>query len=120
MARWHRARLTFLLSVLFVAGCSPPPTPPPVAPVTQPGRTPTNACELAVVARAEFLRDHGVAGSEALESDIFGTCTYAEFRAANARMADDYRYPGDGRAYVGRNCVRVFALYRGSRLCQSR
>ena len=84
------------------------------------GETPTNGCERAVAARAEFHRDHGIAGSEPLESDVFRACSYAEFVAANAKMADGYRYPGDGRAYVGRNCVRVFSLYRGSRLCHTR
>lgn len=108
-------------AVLLLAGCAPEPIEPSIRPpVTAPGRTPMNACERAVVARAEFLRDSGAAGSEALESDIFQTCTYAEFQAANAIMADEYRYPGDGRAYVGRSCVRLFSIYRGTRLCQTR
>jgi hypothetical protein len=113
--------LALLAIAVLLAGCAPEPIEPSIPPpVTAPGQTPMNACELAVVARAEFLRDQGAAGSERLESDIFESCTYAEFRAANAKMADDYRYTGDGRAYIGRNCVRLFALYRGSRLCQSR
>jgi hypothetical protein len=72
------------------------------------------------VVRAEHLRDRGAAGSEALEGDIFETCTYAEFQAANAMMADRYRYTGDGRTYVGRACARLYSIYRGTRLCQSR
>jgi hypothetical protein len=88
--------------------------------VLRPGEVAENACETAVVARAERVRDQGPAGAEPLEADVFATCTYAEFRAANAKMADAYRYPGDGRSYVGRNCLRVFAVYRGSRLCQTR
>ncbi|HEX6127434.1 MAG TPA: hypothetical protein VF071_00235 [Candidatus Limnocylindria bacterium] len=120
MDRWRRAVLALLISGL-VAGCAPEPIEPSVAvPVTDNGPTPTNACERAVVARAEHLRDHGAAGSEALEGDIFETCTYAEFQAANAMMADRYRYPGDGRTYVGRACARLFSVYRGTRLCQSR
>lgn len=112
------APLLLLVSVT-VAACATSDRPAP-DPVTLPGVTPTSPCERAVAARAEFLRDQGVAGSEGLESEIFHTCTYAEFRAANALMVDRYRYPGEGRAYVGRNCVRLFSLYRGSRLCRSR
>jgi hypothetical protein len=109
-----------LAAGVLVAGCGPEALEPSVAPVTSGGRAPENACERAVVARAEFLRDNGAAGSEALESDIFQTCTYAQFQAANAIMAEEYRYPGDGRAYVGRSCVRLFSIYRGTRLCQTR
>lgn len=120
MARRHRPGVPALLAtVILVAGCTSRATSTP-APVAAQGEAPANACERAVVARAEHLRDHGIAGSEALESDIFETCTYAEFQAANAIMADEYRYPGDGRAYVGRSCVRLFSIYRGSRLCESR
>lgn len=72
------------------------------------------------MARAEYLRDEGVDGSERLESDIFAACSYEQFRAANAEMIDRFRYPGDGRQYVGRNCLRLFAIYRGSRLCRTR
>ena len=109
-----------MLAGIALAGCSDPAESPPGLPVMLRGQSPATACEEAVVARAEFLRDQGAAGSEALESDIFETCTYAEFLAANAKMTDAYRYPGDGRAYIGRNCVRLSSLYRGSRLCQSR
>jgi hypothetical protein len=104
---------------LLLTGCQAPTSPSPPA-VLRPGEVAENSCETAVVARAERVRDQGPAGAEQLEADIFSTCTYAEFRAANAKMADGYRYPGDGRSYVGRNCLRVFAPYRGSRLCQTR
>ena len=127
MAIWQRPRLLLLLVVallataVLLAACASERIQPSIRPpVTAPGQTPANACERAVVARAEFLRDQGAAGSERLESDIFEICTYDEFVAANAKMADAYRYSGDGRAYVGRNCVRLFAIYRGSRLCQTR
>lgn len=122
MGRWCLSRTLALLTALVVlAGCVWEPVEPSVGvPVTIQDWTPGNACERAVVTRAEFIRDHGAAGSEALESDIFRTCTYAEFLVANSIMADDYRYPGDGRQYVGRNCVRLFSLYRGSRLCETR
>jgi hypothetical protein len=120
MDRWRRAVLA-LLTYGLLAGCAPETIEPSLAvPVTVDGRTPTNACERAVVARAEHIRDRGVAGSESLESDIFRSCTYAEFRAANAMMIDRYRYPGDGRTYVGRACARLYSIYRGTRLCQSR
>ena len=100
-------------------GCQATPDSTPAA-VLRPGEVTENACQSAVVARAERVRDDGPAGAESFEADIFSTCTYAEFQAANAKMADAYRYPGDGRSYVGRNCLRVFALYRGSRLCRTR
>jgi len=122
MGRWCLSRaLPPLAALVLLAACAWEPTEPSVGvPVTVQDRTPGNACERAVVARAEFIRDRGAAGSEALESEIFRTCTYAEFVAANSMMADDYRYPGEARSYVGRNCVRLFSLYRGSRLCETR
>lgn len=111
--------LRALVAGLVVASCQAAVDPTPAS-VMQPDAMVDNACEAAVVARAERVRDEGPAGSEAFEADIFATCSYAEFRTANAKMVDVYRYPGDGRSYVGRNCLRVFALYRGSRLCRTR
>jgi hypothetical protein len=120
MDRWRCAALA-ILAGLLLSGCGSGASEPSSAvPVTVDDRTPTNACERAVVARAEHLRDRGPAGAEALEGDIFETCTYGEFQAANAMMTDRFRYPGDARTYVGRACARLFSVYRGTRLCQSR
>jgi hypothetical protein len=54
-----------------------------------------------------------------MEGDVFRACTYQEFVAANTGLAERYRYTGDLQNHVGRRCLRLTSLYRGSRLCES-
>jgi hypothetical protein len=39
--------------------------------------------------------------------------------AANDKLANGHRYTGDIHTHVGRRCLRLTSLYRGSRLCES-
>jgi hypothetical protein len=105
-----------LVAVILVAGCAPVATPEPVL---ASGAVAQNECERAVVARAELARDEGATAAEALEGDVYAACTFDEFVAANAKLADGYRYTGDIHNHVGRRCLRLISLYRGSRLCES-
>jgi hypothetical protein len=102
--------------MLTLAGCEPGATPQPVLATGQSAET---DCERAVVARAELVRDEGAAAAERLDPDVYAACTYPEFVAANDKLANSYRYTGDIRTHVGRRCLRLTSLYRGSRLCES-
>lgn len=112
--------MSTVASILLLAACQASSSRPTSESVLLPGETVDGACQAAVVARAEHLRDRGAQGAEPLEADIFASCTYEEFQAANAKMAGRFQYPGDGRTYVGRNCLRMSAVHRGSLLCATR
>ena len=107
---------SLLVAVLVLAGCEPVATP---APVLASGAAAQNGCERAVVARAELARDQGATAAEALEGDVYAACTFDEFVTANDKLADGHRYTGDIHNHVGRRCLRLISLYRGSRLCES-
>jgi hypothetical protein len=109
-----------LAVALLVASCAAADPAPETESVMLAGESPANDCERAVAARAERIRDHDPDGALREEADVFGRCSYAEFVVANAKMAEAYSYPGNGRTYVGRGCARLFSIYRGSRLCQTR
>jgi hypothetical protein len=101
--------------LLAVAGCEPEPSPPSVL---MSGTSADSRCEQAVVARAEDQRDGGAA-SGIREEDVYRACTFAELEAANAKLAEEYRYGGNLRTHVGRRCLRLISPYRGTRLCES-
>ena len=105
-----------VVMMLALAGCEALPTPEPVLAA---GASADTACERAVVARAELARDEGAAAAESLDGDVYAACTYDELVAANAKLADGHRYTGDLNNHVGRRCLRLISLYRGSRLCES-
>ncbi len=105
-----------LVAVLALAACEAAPTPEPVLAA---GASADTACERAVVARAELARDSGATAAEALEGDVYAACTFEEFVGANDKLADGHRYTGDIENHVGRRCLRLISLYRGSRLCES-
>jgi hypothetical protein len=104
------------VALLVLAACEAGASPETVL---APGRSAESDCERAVVARAELARDEGATAAERLEGDVYASCTYDEFVAANDNLADGHRYSGDLRTHVGRRCLRLTSLYRGSRLCET-
>jgi hypothetical protein len=83
------------------------------------GQSAETDCERAVAARAELARDEGATAAERLDPDVYRACTYPEFVVANDKLANGHRYTGDLRTHVGRRCLRLTSLYRGSRLCET-
>jgi hypothetical protein len=112
----YRAAASLLLA-LTVAACADAASS--AAPVLVAGASAENDCERQVVARAEAARDGGATAAERLDADVYAACTYDEFVAANDKLADAFRYTGDIQNHVGRRCLRLTSLYRGSRLCES-
>ena len=108
--------LLLVMALLMLAACEAEVA---AEPVLASGAVAQNDCERAVVARAELARDQGATAAEALEGDVYAACTFDEFVAANDKLADGHRYTGDIHNHVGRRCLRLISLYRGSRLCES-
>ena len=103
--------------LVAVAACEA--ATPSATAVLVPGAVAANPCEQAVVERAEAERDQGLDEASLREPDVYRTCTLAELEAGNAKLLDQYRYPGDLRTHVGRRCLRLISPYRGTKLCES-
>lgn len=119
MSRMARMLSGVEVALMLTLGACSGAAPSSAVPVLAAGASAENECERQVVARAEAARDGGTSAAERLDGDVYAACTYDEFVAANAKLADGFRYTGDVQNHVGRRCLRLISLYRGSRLCES-
>ena len=124
---------TFALTVLLTACSStaeapeptptpteaPEPTPTPGRGVLLPGEQTANTCEESLVAYAEYVRDSGFEMIGDYELNVFGCCNFADFVAANAKMADRFRISDPAR-HLERKCDSFTSVYAGEFLCLTR
>jgi hypothetical protein len=114
-------RLAAGLLMLTTTACGPEP---PFADATQeagsgvlrPGEEAENECERAILAQHEHAGGPDEEHLRLVEM-TFDACTFDQFAAFNAKVTDEYKYPGrDGRGYVKRTCRSSF---EGSLLCET-
>ena len=117
-------RFVTLAMAVLLAACSstteaPELTPTPGRGVLLPGEQTANPCEESLVAFAEYVRDSGFEMIGDYEQGVFGNCNFADFVAANAKMADRFRI-GDVASHLERKCDQFTSVYPGQFLCLTR